>query len=394
MNNKAFIIIVICSFVLSGCWNRREFNELAITYGIGIDKVDDGILLTAQVINPEQLAEKKSGGSGSPVVIYEAKEKTVLNALRKLALNSPRKIYVAHLYILVISEEVAKEGLRDVLDLFYRDQEIRSDFFVLVSKNRSAKEILSVSTPFLVAPTKEIYDQLKFSDKNWDPIKATTIREVITKTMASGIHPVIPSVKPGIDDSNQQNKNAVPHPPLPTGAMAVLHYDKLAGWLDYDQARTYNTIINNITNSVTNFPCQKGGYGVLDSSDVKTKLIPKYKNEPSIDVHITINGRISELDCDQVGTSTNSIKKLDKHIETYLENFYTTQTQKIQKDIGVDIFGFGQEFRRKKPHEWNKMENDWDNIFKDLKVNIKVSVNISSTGTVADSLMNQVKGAK
>ena len=59
---------------------------------------------------------------------------------------TPRKPYYAHAQIIIIGEEMAKEGMNSVLDLFQRDPEGRSDFNIIVSHDSTAQEILSVLT--------------------------------------------------------------------------------------------------------------------------------------------------------------------------------------------------------------------------------------------------------
>ncbi|MED4179591.1 hypothetical protein [Priestia megaterium] len=55
---KAFLMLCICSLLLSGCWSSRELNELAITVAVGIDKAEDGIIVTVQLINPGDIQAK------------------------------------------------------------------------------------------------------------------------------------------------------------------------------------------------------------------------------------------------------------------------------------------------------------------------------------------------
>lgn len=84
---KRLLLGVFIILILTGCWNRRELNEMAITYGLGIDKDGDDFVVTAQVINPEQVSSQKGGGGAikSPVILHEEKDKTVLGAIRKLS---------------------------------------------------------------------------------------------------------------------------------------------------------------------------------------------------------------------------------------------------------------------------------------------------------------------
>ncbi|MBD8004786.1 Ger(x)C family spore germination protein [Bacillus norwichensis] len=395
MRSKKMVLLfmIVSLFTLTGCWNSRELDELAFTYGFGIDKVDGEYSVTAQVINPEQVSNKKTSGTGSPVVMYEGRDKTVLSAIRKISLVSPRKIYGGHLYTLIVSEEVAREGLSDILDLFNRDPESRSDFYVVVAKDHTAKDILSMITPFLVAPTLEIFEQLELSSKNWDPSKTTTLRELISKIPLNGIHPVVPSILPGKPTGGQSESNMkTPQPPLPSGQLAVFYHDQLRDWLEDDEARTYNIISNNVKNSVTPFPCSNGGYGVMESQNVKTKLKPDFsKNKPTMNIDITFKGKIAELDCSQDITTTDEFFKMEKQIEKYLQRFFTTNTKSIQQNVGIDILGFGQEFYRKRPNEWRKMEDNWDEIFEELPVNIHVTVNLKNAGTIKNSLKEKLR---
>ena len=63
------IYIILPIIFLTGCWSSREINSLAITVCIGIDKTEDGYLLTQQIINPKAIASKKATNE-APVIIY------------------------------------------------------------------------------------------------------------------------------------------------------------------------------------------------------------------------------------------------------------------------------------------------------------------------------------
>lgn len=42
--------LLILPLLLSGCWSKRELNELAIVVALGVDKVDDEYELSIQVV--------------------------------------------------------------------------------------------------------------------------------------------------------------------------------------------------------------------------------------------------------------------------------------------------------------------------------------------------------
>lgn len=81
------------SLLLSGCWSRRELNDLAIAVAAGVDKVGDRYRLSVQVAIPGQVASKKAGSSQAPATLYTAEGDTLFEAARRMTQISPRKIY-------------------------------------------------------------------------------------------------------------------------------------------------------------------------------------------------------------------------------------------------------------------------------------------------------------
>ncbi len=61
MKQKTAFLFLMLTLVLllTGCWNRRELNELAIAVGMGIDKHGDQFRVSVQVVDPGEAASKK-----------------------------------------------------------------------------------------------------------------------------------------------------------------------------------------------------------------------------------------------------------------------------------------------------------------------------------------------
>src|SRR5699024_7954334 len=112
MMKKCIVTLLILTLLLSGCWDRRELNELGITMALGIDKIENEYVVSAQVVVPSEVSMKASTGR-SAVTLYKASGDTIYEAFRRMTKNSPRKIYPGHLQILVLSEDLAKEGIAE-----------------------------------------------------------------------------------------------------------------------------------------------------------------------------------------------------------------------------------------------------------------------------------------
>lgn len=158
---KKILFIIPLIFLLTGCYNYREINELAIVSGISITKEGNDIKLTTEVINPKK-EQDASSGEEPEFITYTKKAKSIQEAIRKMIQESPRKMYGAHIEILIIDEKIAKKDLMDILDFFARDPEIRREFKVLIGKN---DDILKITTPLEKISSQNIRDSLENNSK-------------------------------------------------------------------------------------------------------------------------------------------------------------------------------------------------------------------------------------
>ena len=57
---KIFIsMVILISFLLSGCYDYRELNTLAIVSGLAIDKENEDFVITVQVIGINPLRQEE-----------------------------------------------------------------------------------------------------------------------------------------------------------------------------------------------------------------------------------------------------------------------------------------------------------------------------------------------
>lgn len=127
---KFFIIIVIMLFV-TGCYDYRELNDMSVVDGIAIDYKDDKYEVKLEVVS----SEKGKDGNEIKTKVISSKDKVLANAFYKATKKSFGDIYLGHVSLLVVSENVAKRGLNDVIDYVLRDIRISNDYSILVTDN-------------------------------------------------------------------------------------------------------------------------------------------------------------------------------------------------------------------------------------------------------------------
>lgn len=387
--------LIFISLLLTGCWDKREINELAIATAISIDKKDDEYHVAAQVVLPTELSMKGGMGS-SPVTLYEASGKSVNEAIRKLTQVSPRIIYLGHLRVVVISEELAKEGIATTVDFLSRGWELRSDFYVIVSKGRDAKEILNVQTSLEKIPSDELYNILHTSEANYSSTVAVNFFELKTNLERDGKEGVLTGVEilgdPKKGSSKQNVEMIIPDAKIKFKELAVFKKDKLVGWLDEQESRGYNEATNQVKSTIGLVSCPDGGEVSIHTKKYNSKIKSKTtSNNPEIEIKVNIVANLGEVSCDIDLTKEKTIEMLQKEYEKVVKNDIQETIKVVQQKYQSDIFGFGAAIYKSNPQQWKKVKDNWDEIFAELPVSVEVKVQISHFGSVLNPIVKKEK---
>lgn len=389
-----FISLIACfSVMLSGCWNRREMNELAINMGLGIDKIGDGYRITAQVVVPREVASKQGGGE-SPVTVYQSSGKTIYEALRRITGESPRRLYLSHLRVLILGESLAKEGFAPVLDFLSRNHEMRTDFFIVVAMASPAEDILKVLSPIEEVPSNKLFTSLSESGKVWAPTLTITLDRVLNDLVREGRNPVLTAVRI-VGTMTKTVKNvAITEPNTKTkyAGLAVFKKDKLIGWLDESDSKGYSYITDKVDTTVGPITCPEGGLMNLETVRSKTKMTGRVvEGQPEIAIEIYSEGNIGEVQCEVDLTKPETIDQLEQIAKERLQQIVKHTLTAVQKTYKSDIFGFGDTIRRSNPKDWDLVKEDWEHLFPETAVHVKTDFQIRRVGTVTNSILQQMK---
>lgn len=381
----AAVALSLFAGVLSGCWNRRELNELAITVAMGIDKAGEGYLVSAQVIDPTQVGRNQLV-ERTTTTVYQAEGKSILEALRRMTKKCPRKIYVAHLRILVIGESVAREGIARPLDFFFRDDESRSNFNIIVAKGDKANEILSTLSLIELIPATELYKTLETSQENWAPTVAVKVVDLIRTLGTDGIDPVLTGISivgnESMAQSAENGKKINPSGYLEYKSIAVFKKDKLIGWLNEDEGKSYNYVTNHVVNTVGQSVCPEGGgLFAVEIFRAHTTLKPYIRNgSPAMRIEAELEANLGELECRLDVEDNAAVEKLEAKMREDATKLLKKSIQHVQKTYATDIYGFGKSFHIHYPREWKKWRKDWPRMFKELPVEVSVDVQMRRMG--------------
>ncbi|WP_189006952.1 Ger(x)C family spore germination protein [Paenibacillus marchantiophytorum] len=396
MINRLLLVICLLATLLmtSGCWSRKELNAISIAQGIGIDIEDNQYVLTVQIVNPGDFS-KKQDSTNTSIVVYSAKGTTLNEAVRRLTASIARKIFFAHIRIVVISEHVAKQGIAKPLDFLMRGNEIRSDFNVVIARESSAKEVLSILTPLEKIPANYIYNALEVANKEWSHVASIKLDEVVNNILGEGMDPVLSGIRIVGDKAKGKEvanlRLASPLVKFEHAGIGMFKKDKLLGWLDENEARGFSLITDRVQRTSIHIPCQEGGNIGIDISNVHTHIRSKIiNNKPEIWVKSMVKGSISSVECQIDLTRMETINMVNDKVSTVEKSLMEKAIQKA-KSLGTDVFGFGTAVHRTDPNYWKQHKNDWDETFNQLPIHIQIDTNINSTGTIGKSPVNRVE---
>ncbi|QDI91814.1 Ger(x)C family spore germination protein [Salicibibacter halophilus] len=283
---RSFLILIIV-VSLSGCWDQWELNEISIISGIAIDQGDNGdYVLNMQVINPSELAITEEAAGLSPVAIYEVSGTTIHEAAREILKEAPRRAYFSHMASLIISEEIAEEGLEDVMDFFYRDHEVRSDYMILIAKDGSAHDILEMVPRLEGVGSINILHSIEHGEQSTALIDGVRMGELLQKTLSAGVEPSLLGVSAVGDmekaQTTQNVESTKPKGHRVLDSTAIFRNNQLVGWLDESQSKAFQYADGAVQDSAESVPCPDVGTMAIESLQTEPEIVVSMDNGPQI----------------------------------------------------------------------------------------------------------------
>lgn len=383
---KIFLIIFLCLF-LSGCGNYAELDKLAIVTGVAIDKKGNDYEISYLVANsPKGQTSSKEGEAKTTV--YSGTGKTIPDAAMVIEQKSPKKIYLGHVNVVIISEDIAKDGFFKVADWLFRSPETRKQFYLLQAKNDKAKDIIKIISPLESFPSQSIATLLESNRDSKSASTTTTYNNFVGYVLEEGADPILPTItihgniKKGSEQSNIETTEPIAY--LTLGPLAIFKEDKLVGYATTKESELINLIQNKIKEIKFSLTFKNDALSI-DSYNLKTKL--SIEDESHITLTITGTGNIYNINSNIDISNPKEIKKIENLWNKSLQKSLKKLIRKMQDKYHADIFGFGNKIYSTYPKKWNQLKKDWNNkYFKEVKVKIKSNLKITDTGSLKDTL--------
>ena len=410
-------VACLAALALSGCWDRREIETLAVATALALDRLEEGrgVLVTGQFSIPARATGAAGGGgmaagtgpgsglqapfgrtSGGPqgptVWVVGAPGATVRDAENRILHLAPRQPFWAHLRLVAVGEPLAREGLSDVLDSLLRGRQFRRTSWLVVTREMPAYRLLELPSPMAPGPEEGVTRLLDILRARSASVLTNRLHDFLSALAEPGVDPVAAGVSYEIpvshDPTLTPSDEELPALPRPSGT-AVFQDDRLVGWLSAEESRALALLMGATRAFHLVHPCpqSRGLAGVIvlrfqahrelrwvGSGD--PGLPPTL---PRFGVRIVADAELTEQTC-QPPVNRQRLLQLEDDLGRRLGADMRRLVSRLHRELGVDPAGFGREVYHSHPDWWARYGQRWRQLLARVEVDPQVQLAVRRTG--------------
>lgn len=420
------IFVTACAVIIGGCWGRVEVDDLALVMAIGLDKGENNtVYVTLQIAVPRAVAGGGAEGGG-PGAGGSAAETSLITTMRGRSILGlidianayiDRRLSFVHSKLLVIGEDLAKEGVAPYISELVRFHEIRRTMFLVIAKG-TACEFITENKPVLERNPAKNLELLALAGRKAGLIPASQIQRFLVEMQSLGEEPLVilaginkrqPPEEKGEEKSKSEEKSESDSPselfipidesdiryvagkspsiggnPVELLGAAVFKGDKMVGEITGEEVRYVLYLRGTFKQGITvvQDPFTQDRFVAADLRLARPTQIRVKKDEGKF--HVTVN---IALEGSLIGSQGNEnyadpkvLKTIEKQLVNEIEKGCEDIIRKAQNAFLSDIFAFGNKARHLTMtwQEWQDL--GWHEEFPHADVTVTVKVELRRTG--------------
>ncbi|MGM0923574.1 MAG: Ger(x)C family spore germination protein [Bacillota bacterium] len=392
-NKRLLSVLLLLS--LTGCWSSNEIEEIGLSVGLALDEEkestiekelkeqgggytkSDIITLTYQFVNAQGKGSESKGGGmqQKPYINISETGDSIHQMTREFSLRKDRPMFSPHLKVIVINSDLARSySLKQLLDQFLRDNEVRPSCLVFISKGKASETMESKETGEIPA-----FRFIGIADNEY---RTTRILPPISLAKLEG------KMQSG-SSFLLQNALATNGEVKFSGAAVIKgKTQNLLGFLNEEELEGLTWIKGTGKGGLVKSLDKETSQPIIyEVESMKSKITPHVNgNNISFDVNIESEGRLSEnWAVPGNGSENKFLKSAEKAAEEEVNRLVNNVLEIMQEDYQVDVADFGNQLRIKHPKVWEKVKKDWDQTFSEVPIKYNVKLNINEYGASGSS---------
>ncbi|WP_435164817.1 Ger(x)C family spore germination protein [Paenibacillus glycanilyticus] len=380
LNRVLSVICLAVLLLLTGCWDRREINDVAFVLAGGADKEGDLIRISVLIPLTGNMGNTGGGGGSGGQKSFTIKTetgKTVSEAVSKLQYRLPRHLFFGHRRVIIIGEELARtEGIETVIDAITRTPEKRLSTFIAVSEGK-AIDLLNANTRIERFSAESIREQLQS-----ETTARINLKEAVCKLITVGedvFLPYVQKVKTNIKGQGSED--------IRSEGFVLFHDGKMTGKLEGASAIGFR-LLNQSVRDYDETLHLDGNYLTVTINHAIISIKPIVKNgELSYRIHSKVKASISEdKNQERNYDYSEQRKRIEQSIAQNIVHNINLALKEMQQN-NSDAIGFGLKAYLAYPQIWTKTyRKDWDEIFPKIKFEVAAEANLFRLGMSSENL--------
>ncbi|AXF57436.1 Ger(x)C family spore germination protein [Salicibibacter kimchii] len=362
--------IVISSLV--GCWDLREIEEMGFVMGVAMDPGEDNKQRTTyQIAIPEAL-KVEAEGSGMQQAYFNVtgSDLTDMQVSRDIATKTSRRANFEHLQVIILNQELVKEGLTNhLLDFFLRDHEMRTRNLVFISLGE-AKSVFDTDVDLENMPAM----YMPILAERHRPVLQMP-REITMGDLASHAIGRRSYLVPLVEEDEANT--------IKIGGVAIFlgKTNTMIGTLEEEDIEGFNLVVGEAEQGVLEVPFEDRGVFNFEIMNLNSNISYERKQgEDYFQIHIQTEGLLAEKWIDGIEINNpKTLIHLEEAVEQEMKKKAEEVIQKMQEEYQADVFEFLQYVRVKEYNYWNEINEDWDGDggpFSEANINVDIEAKI------------------
>jgi len=384
------LLVIVCMLFLTGCWGKREVEEIAPLIGAGFDlgQRPGTFLITEQfAMSPSKDMASGENIKGHTISVEASSAREAIEMISKLFYRVP---FMGSLKVLVIGEDAAKAGFIDILDFGQRYGQFRRSMYLVIAKG-TAQSLLNVKMNTVSLPSMYIKDNIEKGDSisTFPTVDLGKYLNVLGRKSTAPIMPVVKIAKSG--DEGIQYEGVAGGEEIQLEGAGVFRGDRLIDLLTDQETKGYmwleNNVINRLINTVGVDDSKVSFSGQVLKSATKYKVSDidgtiglqyQIKTSIAVDEVMGLKTQISETEWAELmkGAEKSFAKVIQKECELSLQK---------ERELHLDYLGIGRHIEEKNPAYWKTLKDQWEQKIVDFPVSVNVQVEIHNSGMSSGS---------
>lgn len=374
--------LLLPALLAAGCWDRVEVNDVAIVSAAAVDRVEEEGLtrLALQIVIPARAGRPGAEGGGregdSPVYTVVTAGRTAADAARRLQLETPRRLYWAHMRVLLIGEGAARAGLHPYLEFFTRQRDMRPVTRVAVTPGEALPHLQGVR-PELERLPEEGFRELQAAP--WGmPVRLIDLANMLG---ARGLDPAVPRMELGQVPVAPGSKPLLPE--VRWGGAAVFRDERMAGWLGPEETRGLLWLKGEWRSGIitAQLPGEEGEVSMEVLRARIDRTVHWEGGRPAVAVRIEVEGNLQESEIRLDLGEPRAVARVERAVAAAIRERIFAALD-VLRAAGSDAAGLGELVHRQFPARWRTLAPRWREIFPEVPVSVAVNVAVRRAGLV------------